>query len=331
MTGMDERWMGQQSAAVRVVSTAKISGKHQQAMTTDYPHVRFSFFDHIEQAATALPDAEVMITYGEDLDEERIAQCRQLRWIHVISAGLEKMPFQAISARGIRVTNARGIHAVPMSEYTLAVMLQITRRTDQLRDLQRDKRWDRTIRVGELAGQTLLVLGAGAIGQAIAQKAQAFAMTTIGVNTDGRETPHFDRMVSIGQLHLVLGLADFIVLTVPQTPETVGLIGREELRKMKPTATLINLARGAVVDEVALLDALRERTIAQAVLDVFQQEPLPAAHPFWELDNVILTPHLSGRSPRYMTRALEGFRRNLDAYLRGAKRMENEIDAEKGY
>ncbi|MFC7442458.1 D-2-hydroxyacid dehydrogenase [Laceyella putida] len=316
---------------VHIVSTAKMSAKHKQALTTTYPQARFSFFENISQAASTLPEAEVLITYGEDLDPSIIAQCSRLRWIHVISAGLELLPMEAIAGRGIRVTNAKGIHATPMSEYVMAVMLQVTRRTDQLRTLQREKRWDRSIRVGELAGQTLLVIGAGAIGQAIAQKAQAFAMTTVGVNTDGRETPHFDRMANLREMRTVLGEADFIVVAVPLTKVTVKLIGREELTAMKPTATLINIARGAVVDEEALIHALQERTIARAVLDVFEQEPLPTGHPFWEMDNVILTPHLSGRSPHYMTRALEIFRHNLYVFLKGTGSYKNEIDLRKGY
>lgn len=316
---------------IHVVSTAKMSAKHQQALTATYPEIRFSFYENISQAATALPDAEVLITYGEDLDAGIIARCTKLRWIHVISAGVELLPFPAIAERGIRVTNARGIHATPMSEYVMAVLLQMTRQTDRLRTQQRERRWDRSIRVGELAGQTLLVIGAGAIGQAIAQKAQAFSMTTIGVNTDGREVPHFDRMASLAELPTVLGEADVIVLTVPLTEETYHLIGSEELSMMKLTATLINIARGAVVDEEALLRALREQTIARAVLDVFEQEPLSPEHPFWELENVILTPHLSGRSPFYMTRALKLFCHNLEVYLKGIGSYQNEIDPHKGY
>jgi phosphoglycerate dehydrogenase-like enzyme len=271
------------------------------------------------------------MTYGEDLTEEIIAECHCLRWIMVLSAGLEKMPMAALLERGIFVTNARGIHATPMSEYVMAVLLQLTRKTDTFMALQREKRWDRTVRVDELAGKSLVIAGAGAIGEAIAHKAKAFAMRTVGVNTSGKPRPGFDVIFPSSRLHEALAEGDFVVLTVPLTEKTRGWIGAEELAAMKPSAWLINIARGAVVREADLLAALQNGTIAGAVLDVFEQEPLPESHPFWTMPNVILTPHISGRSPLYMTRALEIFRHNLRVYLNGGGNFINLIDLARGY
>jgi phosphoglycerate dehydrogenase-like enzyme len=316
---------------IHVVSTAKMSDKHQSALRRKFPQVQFSFFGHIGEAERHLPDADVLVTYGEDLTGEIIARCKKLDWIQVISAGLERMPFREIAERGILVTNARGIHAVPMSEYVMAVLLQIVRKTDEFMKNQLAAVWDRSIRVGELYGQCLGIVGTGAIGQAIAHKAKAFGMRTIGVNTAGSPRPHFDDMLPARQLDELLRRSDYVVLTVPHTPRTEKMIGERELALMKPSSWLINIARGAVAEEAALLAALKERRIAGAVLDVYTEEPLPSSHPFWELDNVILTPHISGRSPMYMTRAMEIFRHNLEVYLCGEGTYINRIDPEKGY
>ncbi|WP_206425331.1 D-2-hydroxyacid dehydrogenase [Staphylospora marina] len=316
---------------IHCVSTAKMSDRHRKALREEFPGLRFSFFENIAQAENVLPDADILVTYGEDLTDGIIERCGKLKWIQVISAGLELMPFDAIRNRGILVTNARGIHAVPMSEYVMAVLLQIVRKTDEFMKNRRNAAWDRSIRVGELFGSTLGIVGTGAIGRAVAEKAKVFGMRTIGVNSSGTPQPHIDEILPASRLDELLSRSDFVVLTVPLTPRTEKLIGARELKWMKPTAWLINVARGAVTDEAALVDALRERTIAGAVLDVFTQEPLPQDHPFWKMDNVILTPHISGRSPMYMTRALEIFRHNLKVWLRGEGEWVNRIDPEKGY
>lgn len=316
---------------VHVVSTAKMSEKHQRLCKETFPEVRFSFFNEISEALHTLPDADVLITYGEDLTTEVIDKCIKLRWIQVISAGLELMPFQALQNKNIHVTNARGIHAVPMSEYVMAVLLQITRCTIPLMAQQRAKQWDRSIRTSELAGKSIGIIGAGAIGQAIAGRAKAFQMKTIGCNTDGQLRPHFDQMLQTKQVGELLAHSDFVVVTVPLTSETYHWIDEQKLRMMKSSAYLINIARGAVVQESALLKLLQQEKIAGAVIDVFEQEPLPSEHPFWDLPNVILTPHLSGRSPLYMTRAMEIFIHNMKVYQNQMTDWINPIDLSKGY
>ncbi|TCS92848.1 D-2-hydroxyacid dehydrogenase [Hazenella coriacea] len=316
---------------VHVVSTAKMSEKHQLLCKETFPGIRFSFFNEISEARGALPEAEVLITYGEDLTDEVIDKCTKLRWIQVISAGLECMPFQALQKKNIHVTNARGIHAIPMAEYVMAVLLQITRCTIPLMDRQRARHWDRSIRTGELAGKQIGIIGAGAIGQAIAERAKAFQMKTIGCNTDGHVRPNFDQMVQTQQVDELLTYSDFVVVTVPLTPETHHWIDEQKLNMMKPSAYLIHIARGAVVQESALLHLLQQEKIAGAVIDVFEQEPLPPEHPFWDLPNVILTPHLSGRSPLYMTRAMEIFIHNMKVYQNQIGNWINPIDLSKGY
>jgi phosphoglycerate dehydrogenase-like enzyme len=314
-----------------LVTTCPISEKHLVKIREIAPDLDIRVFPHIGEAVPALPSAEILITYGEDLTPEIIGTCRNLKWIHVISAGLERMPFPAIAERGILVTNARGIHVIPMAEYTMGLILMFSRRFVDLLRNQQDRTWDRTIRIDELYGQTLGVIGAGAIGTEIAKRAKAFGMRTLGVATSVREQEGFDQMFSRDQLDEVLRQSDYVVVIVPLTPQTDRMIGEREIGLLKKTAVLINIARGRVVDENALVDALVAGRIRGAGLDVFEQEPLPQDHPLWSLPNVVLTPHLSARSPKYMERALEIFRHNLAVRLSGTGELRNVIDPQKGY
>ncbi|WP_339060178.1 D-2-hydroxyacid dehydrogenase [Tepidibacillus marianensis] len=317
---------------MKIVSSAKLSEKHQKSLKGLFPDVSFYFFDQIDDALTVLNDTNVLITYGEDLNEEYLSRMGHLRWIHVVSAGLDKMPFSYLQQRGIMVTNSKGIHQVPMSEYTLAVILQIARKTDQFYQNQIGKTWNREIRVSEIHGSTLGIIGLGAIGSAIAEKAKIFGMRVIGINSDGRDMKEIDRVYPPSLLKTVLTESDYIVVIVPLTEQTHHMIGREELLAMKPTAYLINIARGNVVDEQALIEVLKERRIGGVVLDVFSEEPLPEDHPFWNLPNVIITPHVSGRSPKYMERALVIFQYNLEKYRHQEyDTMKNLVNVSKGY
>ncbi|GBF12365.1 D-2-hydroxyacid dehydrogenase [Tepidibacillus sp. HK-1] len=317
---------------MKIVSSAKMSEKHQLNLKTKYPMVQFFFFDDIAGAEEELKTADVLITYGEDLTAEVIEQSKDLKWIQVISAGINKMPFAKLMEKNILVTNAKGIHYKPMSEYTMGVILQLARKTNEIYKNQLAHHWNRTIRVAEVNGTTLGVVGLGSIGQGIVEKAKAFDMRVIGMNTDGRPVDHVEKVYRPSQLKELLAESDYVVVIVPLTDKTYHLIGKEELQAMKNTAYLINIARGEVVEEEALVDALKSNQIAGAVLDVFSEEPLPSEHPFWSLENCIITPHLSGRSPKYMERALEIFVYNLDQYLdKKIDQMLNRVELSKGY
>lgn len=314
-----------------LVTTCPVSDRHLAKMKEAAPELEVRIFPNLEAARGSLAIAEIIITYGEDLTDEIIASCTSLKWIHVISAGLELMPFDQIGRQEILVTNARGIHVGPMSEYTIGLILMFSRRFVELYQNQLQHRWDRSIRIDELDGQTLGVIGAGAIGSKIAERARAFGMRTLGVATAVRELPEFDEVFDRSALDEVLKRSDYLVVIVPLTAETEGMIGEREISLMKQSAVLINIARGQVVEEGALLSALQEKRIRGAGLDVFMQEPLPEDHPFWELENVVLTPHLSSRSPKYMERAQEIFLHNLSVYRGQPGEMQNVIDVKKGY
>jgi phosphoglycerate dehydrogenase-like enzyme len=182
-----------------------------------------------------------------------------------------------------------------MAEYTLGWCLWVTQRMDGFRASQRQRRWAPVDPV-PLRGQTLCVVGLGDIGRSIAKAARALGMRVIGVTRSGRASRDAVRVYRTAALRTALARADFVVLTLPLSDETRGLVGRAELAALRPTAWLLNLARGPIVDEGALLQALRRRRLGGAVLDVFDTEPLPAAHPLWGFDNVVITPHISGPS-----------------------------------
>lgn len=315
-----------------IASSAKMSSKHQEHLQQEFPLHTWYFGESLDEALMHAAHSDILITYGEDITEDIIAQFPQLKWIQVISAGVERMPLQALQQKDILVTNARGIHRTPMAEYTLGVMLQHVRRLPEFFGNQKQQHWDRSPRIDELAGKTVGILGAGAIGSEIARKAQAFDMHVIGMNQSGEVVPHFDEMYSFAQMDTILQQSDYVVVILPHTPKTVGIIGERELRLMKPTAVLINIARGTIVSEDALHTALQEQWIEAAYLDVFTAEPLPADHPLWTAPNCWITPHISGRSPHYMARALAIFEQNLHLFTQGEQaRMLNFVSASKGY
>lgn len=314
-----------------LITTCPVSDRHVAKMKEIASSLDVRVFPSIADAKEQLHEAEILITYGEDLTAEIVRSCTSLKWIHVLSAGLELMPFAQIQQQNILVTNARGIHTGPMSEYAIGLILMFSRRFVEMFHNQRAHNWDRSIRIDELDGQTLGVIGAGAIGSKIAERAKLFGMRTLGVATSRRDLPEFDEIFDQKGLDEVLTRSDYVVVIVPLTEETDGMIGAREIGLMKESAVLINIARGQVVDEAALLTALQEKKIRGAGLDVFQQEPLPEDHPFWELDNVVLTPHISSRSPKYMERAQGIFLHNLAIYSGAAGTMQNVIDLKKGY
>lgn len=317
---------------MNILSTTNMSEKHQQRLSKQFPQHRFIYAANPEEGRSALTEADVLVAFGNGIGEETLDEAPRLKWIHVMSAGLETLPFPKLQDRGILLTNVRGIHAIPMAEYTFAAMLHISRRMGELAQAQREKRWAKRLRVTELWDKTLGIVGVGAIGREIARRAKVFGMYTLGVNTDGRSVEGVDETWATHDLKKVLARSDFVVVAVPLIPSTRRLIDREAIDSMKETAYLINVARGPVVDEAALVEALEQKRIAGAVLDVFDEEPLPEDHPFWTMDNVMVTPHISGLSPMYMTRGVDLFIENLSYYTRGEiEKMQNVIDVTRQY
>lgn len=316
---------------MKVVVTFQPKEEFVTDLREHFPEVEFSFYKKIHEAEHALPHAEIIVTMGEDLTDRHIELSQSLKWIMVTSAGLEKMPFEAIRRKGILVTNARGIHKIPMAEFTLGLMLQYAKQLKSVLKQEEEGVWSRRLPTSELNGASLLVLGAGAIGSEIARLGKAFNMKTAGVNSSGKKAEHFDQMFTLGNFEGFLPQADYIVAVLPSTEKTTYILQTEHFVKMKDTAVFINIGRGDLVEESILLDAARTDKVAHIFLDVFEQEPLPADHPFWQENGISVTPHLSSITKMYMPRALDIFKKNLIAYSNKSEELINVIDSERGY
>ncbi len=277
-----------------------------------------------EAAERAIGDAEIL--YAWNFPPHLLARAPKLRWAQVMGAGIERFLVPELPARVI-LTRAAGIFGPWMAEYTLGWCLWVTQRIEVFRRRQRERRWA-PVDPLRLRGATLCVVGLGDIGRHIARTARSLGMRVIGVTRGGRLIPQAERVYRVRGIRTALALADFVVLTVPLSPETRGLIGEPELAAMKSSAWLINIARGAIVDEKALLEALRERRIGGAVLDVFDTEPLPPEHPLWALDNVAITPHIAG--PSAPAEIAPIFNDNLRRYL-ADRRLRHTVDRRRGY
>ncbi|HEY7203273.1 MAG TPA: D-2-hydroxyacid dehydrogenase [Methylomirabilota bacterium] len=272
------------------------------------------------------PAAEAEIFYCWGLPPRFLGRARRLRWIQCMGAGVERLLVPELPPH-VRVTRAAGIFGPWMAEYSLGWCLWVTQRMKGFLASQRARRWEPVDPI-PLRGQTLCVVGLGDIGRHVARAGRAFGMRVIGVTRRGRGPRAAERVYRTTALRSALGRADFVVLTLPLSEATRGLLGGAELAAMKTSAWLINIARGPIVDEAALLAALRGGRLGGAVLDVFDREPLPPEHPFWEMDNVVVTPHISGPStPREIGPI---FADNLRRYVAG-RPLRHQVDRARGY
>jgi len=259
-----------------------------------------------------------------------LARAPRLRWLHSPGAGVEGWPFAELARRGITLTNAAGVYAIPIAEWVLTRMLEIVKRTNDLRAGQRERRWVTDLPVGELYGKTILLLGSGGIARQVIIRATAFGMRILVANRSGRPVELAERTVTGDGWRPLLAEADFVVSTLPLTTETTTLLGAAELSQLKPTAWVINVGRGGTIDQDALFAAVGDRRIAGAALDVFTTEPLPAESPAWGLDNLIISPHMSGDSDASQGRSLELFADNAIRFA-ASEPLLNVVDLTAGY
>lgn len=285
---------------------------------------------HDLAGALAAPSPDVLITSsGYDWLPEYVRARPELPWIHLLSAGADRLLAMDLPFERLRVSTSSGVHAATMSEYVLGALLYVTKSFGRFAAQQRERRWESAWQ-GELEGQTLAVVGLGAIGAAVAVRARAFGMRVIGTKRTPTPIEGVDEVLPSERLHDALRQADAVAVAVPLAPSTRGLIGAAEFAAMKPGAVFVNVARGAVVDEAALIATLREGHLDAAVLDVFEREPLPADSPLWGFENVLITPHVSGNTPVYMRRAVEVFARNVRS-LEATGELATGVDVGRGY
>ena len=293
-----------------------------------------------------LDDVEVMLRgwLSSDAFDRIIARAPRLSWVHSATSGVERALTPASLERGIVVTNARGVFSRPIAEYVLMMILAVSRRLPQLLELQRERTWQ-PLEGAELRDVTVGIVGLGSIGRAVGALATAFGCRVVAVRRRGDAgseiTHHDDDGRPLGEVMLdrvggpetlpeLLAESDFIVLAAPLTPETEEMINAETLSMVKPGAWLINVARGRLIDERALLRALEEGDLGGAVLDTFRDEPLQASSPFYDMPNVIVTPHTAWSTGRVLDRSVELFCDNLRLFAAGEPLM-NVVDPSAGY
>lgn len=280
-------------------------------------------------------DAEIIVANHRTLQQDFLEKYQALRWVQVPHIGIERLPMDYLHSRGIIVSNAGGSLGVPIAEDIITKMLILSRKSADLIRKQQERSWGGMSGVINLSGKTLGVIGTGDVGTETAIRARPFGMKVLGINTDGRTLPEFDQTYTLDYLNDVIEQSDFIALTLPLTNKTVNLIDKEQFERMKPTAFLINISRGALINEEILLDCLRNHKIGGAGLDVFVEEfkygKLPKDSPFWDLDNVIITPHSAGAGDGFDMRFTQGFRYNLEKYLGNRDQMINVRVYGRGY
>ncbi len=294
--------------------------------------VHLPTYEHMEDE---IGDTDIFVGYS--LRPEQFARARKLKWLHSTAAGVGQLMYPELRASNVVVTNASGVHTIPMAEHILGTLVALARHFPAAVRYQLERRWaqqeiwDVPLRPRELAGQTLLIVGFGAIGRELARRVKPLGMKIWAVTRSGKtDTDLAERILPASRLDEVLPQADFVVLAAPETPETRQLIGARQLTAMKPTAFLINVARGSLVDEAALTEALQRRAIAGAALDVADREPLPPESPLWGLENVFITPHISAASEYLWDRQTELLLENLERWFSGRELL-NQVDLQRGY
>jgi phosphoglycerate dehydrogenase-like enzyme len=286
------------------------------------------------EAFDGQPAADVILvcSMGRELLRAVLPKSPAVRWVHSRSAGVEGILFPGLAESGVTLTNGRGVFSPSLAEWVIAAVLFFAKDLRRLVRSQEAGRWD-PFPPAMVQGRWMGIVGYGDIGRAVARHARALGMRVRALRRDAGAPPGDpapDEILPPARLTDLMALSDDVVVATPLTPETHGLVGEREIRAMKPTGVLVNVGRGAVVQERPLVDALRARAIRGAALDVFETEPLPAGHPFFTLDNVLLSPHSADQVPGWLDAAMASFLDNLDRFLAG-RPLENVVQPRRGY
>ena len=306
-----------------------------QRIRARFPEMHVAHLTDPNDMGRELADADIFMGYA--LGPDLLAHSPKLKWIQAVSAGVKQYLYPELRERGVIVTNASSVHCMPVAQHTLGVLMALARRfPDCLRYQQQSKwatseLWNAPVRPRELRGQVLLFIGFGAIGRETARLVRPLGMRIWAVTHSGRADADLaDRAFGIEQLHQALPQADFVVIAAPDTPQTRNMIGAPELALMRRSAYLINIARGTLIDEPALIDVLQANKIAGAALDVTVKEPLPPESPLWKLENCFITPHVSGATENTWDREEELISENLKRWFSGSELL-NVVDLSRGY
>ncbi len=307
-----------------------------ERLATDFPQVHVIRFTSYEGIEKEIADADIAFTFS--LRPDQFQAARNLRWIHSPAAAVHQFLFPELVNSDVILTNAREVHGPVVAEHVMALIFALAKRIPDDVRYQQQHVWAQEIvwrgrpRPREIAGATLGIVGLGSIGRNVARYAKALGMRVIAVREHDNRNPQdfVDECLPSSRLSEMLAQADYVVLAIPITAATRGMIGRDQLATMKPDAFLINVGRGPLLDEAALIDALRQKKIGGAALDVFDQEPLPSDSPLWDLENLLITPHTAGMTDKLWHRHYELFSENLRRYLSGQSLL-GLVDKKSGY
>ena len=290
--------------------------QYRDRIRAAFPDVTVNVVDHHSKVDPYIASADILMTFGPMMSERVLEQGASLKWIQALGTGVDGIADRATLRKEVVVTNLHGVHGPPVSEAALMSMLALSRGLPRTLRNQAQHKWER-FPARLLKDKIVAIYGIGVIAEELAPKCKAFGMTVVGISSTRTSVPGFDRIHPRAELAEAVRSADYLVLLTPYTAATRHSIDAGVLAAMKPAAYLINLARGGVVDEAALLDVLSRKRIAGAALDVFAEEPLPADHPFWAMEDVIITTHQGGFCDVYVNFAMPVILENLRRFLAG--------------
>jgi phosphoglycerate dehydrogenase-like enzyme len=297
----------------------QVRGRYYDRLRKTFPEVNINMVDHHSKVEPYIGDADVLVTFGPMMSEHVLEKAVKLKWVQALGTGVDGIVDRPALGKDVIVTNIHGIHGPPVSEAAIMAMLALSRDLPRSVRAQTQHEWDR-FPSRLLHDKTVGIFGVGDIAEALAPKCKAFGMKVIGISAAPRDVAGFDRMYARDELEQAVREVDYLVLLTPYSAATRGIVGTKIFAAMKPNSYLVNLARGGVVDEPALIAALKEGRLAGAALDVFSVEPLPEDHPFWDMPNVLITPHLGGFCDVYADYALPVIEENLRKFLAGDTR-----------
>lgn len=289
-------------------------------------------YDHLKEE---LPDTDIFVGYS--LRPEQLAWAKRLKWIHSTAAAVAQLMYPELRRSGVVVTNASGVHSIPMAEHILGAIIALARRFPDCFRFQQQHRWAQQelwsapVKPREIKGQVLFLVGFGAIGRQVAKCVRPLGMRIWAVTRSGRGDANLaEKIFPAEKLLEVLPESDFVVLAAPETPETRQMFGAREFAAMKPTAYFLNVARGALLVESAFAEALANHRIAGAAIDVASEEPLPPESPLWKIENLLITPHVSATTEHLWERQADLLLENLDRWF-GGRELRNRVDLDRGY
>jgi len=290
--------------------------RYYERIRAAFPELEVNMVDHHTKVGPFIGSADILVAFGVMLADHVFKEGARLKWVQALGSGVDGIVDQPSLGKDVLVTNLHGLHGDPVSEAAIGAMLALSRNLPRVLRNQSGHVWER-FPARLLKDKTAGIFGVGVIAEALAPKCKAFGMRVVGISSAPRAVPGFDRMFRRDELVEAVRELDYLILLTPHSPATHAIVDATVFAAMRRTSYLINLARGGVVDEAALIDALQAGRIAGAALDVFAQEPLPPEHPFWNMEQVIVTPHLGGFCDVYADQALPIVEENIRRFLAG--------------